>query len=47
MDRSFVQNDVYVGYDQGIDPNLLDRPEDLQFTIDPEDDILGFDFLQF
>ena len=45
VDQSFVKNhDKYVGYDQGIDPTLLDLEKDLQFVMDPEEDLVNFDF---
>lgn len=44
LDKSFTRKGQYIGYDEGIDPSLFDRPEDLQFRVDPEDDILEFEF---
>ena len=31
VDRSFIKEDLYIGYDEGIDPTTLDLIEHLQF----------------
>lgn len=38
IDRSFIKGDMYLGYDEGIDPNTLDLIDHLQFK--PKTEIL-------
>ena len=45
LDQSFVKKkEKYIGYNEGIDVTRLDRKEDLQFVMDPEEDLVNFDF---
>ena len=45
MDRSFCkEGKFFIGYDEGISVERLDREEDLQFVVAKEDDLFYFDF---